>query len=430
MQIRHKDKLLRTLQVCSSDLSGGAARAAWRLYRGLRVIGEPSTMFVWNRRSDDEHVVHFAPPRDTMNLVRRRARSVWINRIWQCRPRSVAPGYDAFTEDRSRFGKTPLAQMPEADIINLHWIAGMLDLSTLIDMTLWQPVVWTLHDMNPFTGGCHFDMSCGRWLFDCGCCPQLLSMRKSDRSHYSFLRKNRIYSRLPSSRFSIVAPSRYMADLARSSPLLERFDVRAIPNGLDAEVFSPTDKMTARRQLGLPLERPIVLFVAQSVENRRKGCQFTIDALKGLGDRLTLVSVGSGKSAGGDSQIHLGEIGDDRRLSLIYSAADVFAMTSIQDNLPNTILEAMACRTPTVAFDVGGIGEMVRPGRTGALVSAGDVGALRSAILELLGNSQMLEALRQNCRQVVELEYTLIHQAKAYRELYGQVLSNQEKVSK
>jgi glycosyltransferase involved in cell wall biosynthesis len=217
-----------------------------------------------------------------------------------------------------------------------------------------------------------------------------------------------------------------MAETVRRSPLLGKFPVTIVPNGIDTDVFAPRDAQAARKALGIPQDCHVVLFAAEAVGVRRKGFALLIRALnelRGL-ENLFLVSVGRGAPEFelAIPHLHLGHIDDDRQLSLIYSAADVYVIPSLQDNQPNTALEAMACGTPVVGFNVGGIPDMVRPGINGLLAPAGDVVSLRAAIVELVRCSEKREAMAIACRRIVMEEYTLVKQVRRYVALYESAL--------
>jgi glycosyltransferase involved in cell wall biosynthesis len=216
-----------------------------------------------------------------------------------------------------------------------------------------------------------------------------------------------------------------MAEDVRQSPLLRRFPLTIIPNGIDPEMFSARDRRTARGLLGIGQNMRVVLFAANDVTNRRKGLRLLSDALIGqttMSD-LLLVSVGHAKPALDSriSHLHLGHI-EYKWLSLAYTAADVFVIPSLQENFGNVILESMACGTPVVGFAVGGIPDMVRPGITGLLVPPYDVPALRAAVLGLLQNEEKRREMSRNCRQIAVDEYSLDLQARRYSELYESLL--------
>jgi glycosyltransferase involved in cell wall biosynthesis len=238
-------------------------------------------------------------------------------------------------------------------------------------------------------------------------------------------RKEEVFRTVNPARLHIIALSRWMAEQVRQSPLLGRFPLTIIPNGIDTEVFCARDRRTARGLLGIRQDVRVFLFAADDVTNRRKGLMLLSDALIGqstIGD-LLVVSVGHGKPAL-DSRIqhlHLGHI-EYQRLSLAYSAADVFVIPSLQESFGNVVLESMACGTPVVGFAVGGIPDMVRPGITGLLVPPYDISALRAAILGLVQNEKQRTEMSRNCRQIAVEEYSLELQARRYGQLYKNLL--------
>jgi glycosyltransferase involved in cell wall biosynthesis len=288
------------------------------------------------------------------------------------------------------------------------------------------PVFWTLHDMNAFTGGCHYDAGCGRYEQSCGTCPQLDSGRPDDVSHRIWLRKKRAFAQIALDQLHFISPSHWLADTLKRSSLLANRPVTVIPYGVDIDDFAPRDRRLARNVLGIPPDAAAILFVADSVENRRKGFARLAEVLADLRDvpNLWAISVGRNKPVANFSaeHLHLGYVDNDRLLSLIYSAADAFAIPSLQDNLPNTVLESMACGTPVVGFDVGGIPDMVRPGVTGFLAPMGDVTAFRVALSTLLQDSVLRAELAANCRRLAKEEYALDIQASHYLRLYKSVV--------
>ncbi len=415
---------MRILHLSSDDTTGGAARCAYRLHLGLRRLSLDSRMLVRRRRSDDPEVLKFHREDDPLSRVRRRSRSLRIRRDRARYRATIDPDIEAFSDDRSPLGGAIAGQLQEADIIHLHWISGFVDLQRLLaGLPSAARVVWTLHDMNAFTGGCHYAGSCDGFVNQCGECPQLGSADARDLSRGIWQRKDRAFGSLTPDRLQIVTPSRWLeGEVRRSSLLGPRFEVRRIPYGVDTDELAPRDRAAARATLGVPAEKKVILFAAHSIANRRKGFDLLARALAGLDDLddLFLVSLGGGHppATGALPHRHLGYVGDERLLSLVYSAADVFVLPSRQDNLPATGLEALACGTPVVGFAVGGVPDLVRPGVTGALADEVDAGALGATLRDILSHEDRLAELRRRCRAVALDEYTLERQARDYRALY------------
>lgn len=408
---------------------GGAARAAYRLHSGLRHIGHESVMYVQHGKGTS--VVNFNPrisqpvsmslPARIWRRFRPKAKEFTLAQYDKSRP----PGLEIFSEVRSQFGSDIMADMPTCDVINLHWVAGFVDYA-LLPLLAKKPLVWTLHDMNPFTGGCHYDDGCTRYLESCGACPQLGSETVDDLSREIFLKKQDAFRQLNPDKFHVVTPSRWLAEEGSRSTLMKRFSFTVIPNGVDTDVFAPRSTSGLRETLAIPADNSVILFIADSVEKKRKGMQYLLDALSELKDpgRVTLLSVGNGDASIPTAfrHIQIGQVEDERLLSMIYSLADVFAIPSVQDNLPNTVLESIACGTPVVGFDVGGIPDMVKNGETGILVKLGDVFGLKSAIEEILTNTNLRKDMSNNCRALALREYSEMVQAKRYVSLYESVI--------
>lgn len=333
-----------------------------------------------------------------------------------------------FSDDRTMFGVEPWSQCPNADVLQLHWVAGFLDYGAFFR---WLPektrLVWTLHDMNAFTGGCHYDAGCGRFTQGCGACPALGSRQDEDLSAQVWRRKQKSLEALPAGKLHIVTPSRWLAEQAKRSALLSRFPRSVIPYGLDTDVFRPRDPHAERERLGIPLRSKVILFLADGVSDPRKGCDLLLQALAGITDSpdLFLLTLGRGEPVEfrGFPHVHLDAVADDSRLSSVYSAADVFVAPSLQDNLPNTVLESMACGTPVVAHSAGGIPEAVRQNETGFLVPSGDVAELGSAIRRVLENDSMRADMSRNCRRIATAEYAIDIQARRYVTLYTEIAS-------
>jgi glycosyltransferase involved in cell wall biosynthesis len=411
----------------TSDIGGGAAIAAHRLHRGLRRVGLDSRMLVAEKHSFDETVQVGARGHGLPERLRRRIRSEVINRDF-ARYRATGPVHlDDFSDDRVAEPNLP-DFLPRADLYNLHWVARFLDYRAFFGRFPRDvPLVWTLHDMNPFTGGCHYTAGCDRFVAGCGACPALGSTDNFDLSSAIFRRKRTAYDRLQPEKVRVVAPSRWLSQEAARSALFRRFEISTIPYGLDTEVFRPRTQAVAREVFGIPQGMRIVMFAAQWLDARRKGLDLLISALDGMDidGKIGLVSIGSGRpfDALGAKYFPLGELKSERLLSFAYSTADVFVSPSREDNLPNVLLEAMACGTPTVAFEIGGISDIVRPGVTGLLATAEDVRSLRHAIMAILSDGEKRAAMSHESRRIALQEYRLELQAERYRHMYQQLLA-------
>lgn len=418
---------LAVTQISTTDLWGGAARAAHRLHRTLGAAGVMSHLLVARRYGNDPGVVEYNPlapapaflGRGYFRLVRR----------WHRPPFEKAGAY--FSLDRTLTGGRLLSQIPPSDVVNLHWVADLLDYRSLPALAARTPIVWTFHDMNAFTGGCHYSGWCQRFTGRCGSCPQLVtSTGDGDMTRRVLERKEAILTRVPRSRLVVVSPSEWLARETRRSHLFGEFDARVIPNGLDLHEFRPMERAEARRRLNLPPDAPIVLFVADLIEDRRKGLRLLLKAFQRIRPIPGLLLVTIGRGGCGPipphASRHLGSLSDSEDLRAAYSAADAFTIPSLQDNLPNTILESMACGTPVVGFSAGGVGEAVVDGETGLLAPTGDFEALAAALQRVLEDRPLQRRLGQNARARVQREYAIELQARRYAALYAELRERAE----
>jgi glycosyltransferase involved in cell wall biosynthesis len=381
-------------------------------------------MFVAKKATTDPSVLTIKPENELIRRWRRGRRFRQIRKEYAAYQRLA--GSEIFSDDRSEHEGAVVRQLPPADLINLHWTSGFVDYESFFaGVPNGVPLVWRLADMNALTGGCHYTGGCEKFTAQCGACPQLTSRDEHDLSRQVWTRKKNSLNRVIG-RMHLVGTSRWITAEAQRSSLLKDFPATTIPNGLDTTDFAPRDKRFARESLGVPLDARVVLFVAESTDIVRKGYKYLVDALKSLTgiDKLMLMSIGGGKATIDAPllQLHLGKIQHDRLLSIVYSAADVFVIPSLQESFGQTVIEAMACGTPVVGFNTGGIPDMVRPGITGELATVGEVSALRDAIKHLLSDEPKRQEMGENARRIAVDEYSMERQARAYLNLYEQLL--------
>ena len=421
---------MRIVHLSTHDSGNGAAIAAYRIHRSLIRLGHDSTLFVAYRRLNDPTIVQFSPSRTIASRLRRRLRTVRVARSAAAYPRFRAPELEFFSDDRGPHGDDVIAQIPPADIVNVHAMFEFLDYRDFLGAVPGRaPVVRTLHDMSFFTGGCHIAGACTKFIDRCGSCPRLGSATEEDLSRAIWTRKRSSFAAVPSGRLHLVTPSRWLATEAQRSSLTRRFPVTIIPFGVDTDVFRPRDQRAARELFAIPETARVVCFVAQPIHRVNKGFARLVEALDGLAStpNLVLLSAGSGNPPVQPRvpHIHLGSVGDERLLSLVYAAADVVVLPSMNDNLPLTALEALACGRPVVGFGVGGLLDIVRPG-VGILVPPNDVKALGAAIASRLGDVEGRVDMERACRRVALDHYALEHQAQRYVELYEAILGSSD----
>ena len=421
---------MRITHINSSDSAGGAARAAYRLHTSLLAMGQESKLLVQQKGNDDNTVLLFDPPVDVPARLRRIVKRRFLR--YSRKPLTSRPAGSTFmSDDRSEHSADVLRQVPPSDVLNLHWVAGFIDYKDFFRrLPPNLPIVWTLHDMNPFTGGCHFDGGCGKFDEQCGACPQIGSSKADDFSAQVWKRKKEAFTpfggNAGADRMQIVTPSCWLAAQVKKSSLFGHLPVTVIPLGLDTDRFQPRNRDFARQLFEIPLEAKVVLFLADWANEKRKGLDLLLEAIRGLGGIPDLYVFAVGRNV--SSKVldvcskTINYVRDDLALSLVYSTADLFVLPSLEDNLPLTALEALSCGVPTVAFSVGGMPDVVRDGDTGTLVPAGDVQALRSAIASLLGDPQRRARMAEESRRVAVQEYELDVQARRYVELYESIL--------
>ncbi len=412
---------MRVVHLSAYDLFGGAGQAAFRLHVALRESGVDSRMMVRRRDSDRDDIT--APGGALMKLWLRVQRR--CDRLALAGNRAAAANFSVgWVPD----GLSHHLGVLKPDIVHLHWVAhGFLRLESLAKIP--APVVWTMHDMWTFTGGCHYAGTCGRFAESCGRCPLLGARRDHDLSRSGWGRRQRIFASKP---ITHVSPSRWLAERARESALLRSADVRVIPNGIDAARFGPRDRRAQRRRWGLPEDRLLILAgSAQLRGNPRKGFPDLVQSLDWLGRlgvkrAVELVLFGSAAPVTGELsgfKVHrLGEIAGEDAMASLYAAADVFVAPSLEDNLPNTVIEAMAVGTPVVAYATGGIPEIIDHRVNGLMAPTGEPARLAAELHAMVSDTALRAALGRRAREKVLRVFTRELAAEAYRELYSDVL--------
>ena len=307
------------------------------------------------------------------------------------------------------------------DVTHLHWVNhGMLSLRDVARLR--GPVVWTLHDSWAFTGGCHSPQECRRFQNRCGGCPELKSRWERDLSRWNWNRKRSAWTK---AEFTVVAPSRWLADMAKHSSLLAGRRIETIPNAVDTAVFRPMDRAWARREMGLPENAPIFLFAAHgAATDWNKGMDLWRATLAAVAREYPgAVAALAGAPAGSlpTPVCGLGTLSPGR-LAMAMAAADVTVVPSRMENLPNVVAESLACGTPVAAFAVGGIPEMIRTGETGFLARPHDPADLAQGICGLLARGG---GMRAACAAFARETYAPETVARRHLELYRSLLEPQ-----
>lgn len=411
---------MKVLIVNSSDIKGGAARAAYRLHCGLLAAGVKSQILAQSKTSDDFNVIG---PETIVQKAIGQIRSKIDNLLiypYKHRSKSLfSPNWVPLSSVVDRINDI------DPDIVHLHWVnGGMIRIEDIAQIK--APIIWSLHDMWAFTGGCHYDEECGRYKNYCGNCPILGSNKEQDLSARIYFKKKKVYSRIK--QLSFIGLSRWLTDCAKESSLLKNRSVFNLPNSICTTSFAPIDKSFARELFNLPQDKKLVLFGAMgATTDPRKGFKELAIALQKIdfGD-TELVVFGSCKphTSQGFKQktYYLGQLNDDVSLRALYNAADVLVVPSLQENLSNAIMEALACGTPVVGFEIGGNGDLVEHKKTGYLAQPYNNADFARGI-EWVLNSPLYPELRHNARTKVLRDFDTKVVSAKYISLYSQILT-------
>lgn len=409
----------------TNDNGGGAAIACRRLQKALtKHTPVEGTILVQDKNTQENTIEAIADTSWKKKLS-------WLRFVAE---RLVFLPFERSKKIRFAFNPgsigTDISQHPliqEADLIHIHWINfGYLSTNSLEKIfALKKPIVWTFHDMWTFTGGCHHSGECDHYQQECGNCKFIRNPSPSDFSHQRWLAKDKAYSNQP---FSVVTCSDWLGGRATQSKLLNGFSVQTIPNPIDTEFFRPISKKEAREKLNLPTDKELILFAAMRVGAAGKGFSFFQEALDLLLQRrpnayteIELIVFGMADEKVLEAlpfRTHqLGHISDPEKIVLAYSAASLFVTPSLEENLPNTIMEAFTCGTPAVGFTIGGIPEMIEHQQNGYLATYRSASSIADGIEWVIENN-VDGSVSESARNKALSDYTEAVVAKQYYDLY------------
>lgn len=421
---------MKTLHINTYDV-GGAAKACLRLHLGLLKTNSSSKVLLNQKTQSIENTFAFQNTTQQSIGDKLKNKAIRITKELKIIPlyapqekraiqlQKQRKGLEMFSlpTSQSDFTQNPLYH--EADIIHLHWVANFLDWKTFFAKNT-KPIVWTLHDQNPFLGIEHYaERFIG--IDENGYpIPRKYTDLELQESAYWLIYKKKCLQNVKN--LHIVSPSKWLLESSKNSELFAQYPHYHIPYGFPTDIFRPLDKKVCREILGLPLEKKIILFVADSVESTRKGFAFLKKALEQLQNpEVCLCAIGSKTQLEQkENLIELGKIVDERLMAMAYSAADVFVIPSLEDNLPNTMIESLLCGTPVVGFPTGGICDVVENGKNGYLCEEISVQNLYEAIGWTLENLNSLN--RYLISNDAIQKFSLNKQAEAYKKLYHFVL--------
>jgi len=411
--------MMNILHLSTSDLEGGAARAAYRLHQGLNDGGISSQMLVRAKRSID------------CSVIAEKSLLTKVGPLSNSLPLKLYPrrGKKLFFSQWFPDNLAKKVREINPDLIHLHWVCnGFVRIETLSNFS--KPMVWTLHDMWPFTGGCNYSESCDLYTDTCGNCPQLNSDRCFDLSRSIWQRKQRSWQNID---LTVVSPSIWLAECARSSSLFQSRSIHVIPHGLDLTKYKPIDRHIAREILNLPDDRTLILFGASpgTTKSSRKGFHLLREALASLrevhgSDTIELALLGALKPPNpenfGFPTHYLGQVHDDVTLAMIYSAVDVTVVPSLQEAFGQMATESLACGTPVVTFNATGLKDIVEHQQNGYLVKPFDSDDLARGIAWVLDDRDRHRQLKIAARAKAEREFSLELQASRYVDLFTEIL--------
>jgi glycosyltransferase involved in cell wall biosynthesis len=424
---------LKILLLNTDDFTGGAAIACRRLLKALRTHTDvEAQMLVQESKSGQEGVIQlnnswFAKKKAFLRFVCERLYFLIYEKNKEVR----------FSFNPAKFG-TDISDnqyVTDSDIIHLHWINfGFLSIDSLKKLAQTnKPIVWTLHDMWAFTGGCHHSRDCENYQKSCGNCEQFLKNPSStDLSNQIWQEKMDVFSK---ANLTIITCSEWLGNRASKSSLFQNISVEAIPNPIDIEVFRPIDKAVARRKFNLDEDKKYILFAAMRVDAVGKGFAYFQEALLVISNQLLVKGNSNsdieilifGQAQASDFEALpfkvniLGRLSDLETIAHAYSATSVFVIPSLEENLPNTIMESMACGTPVVGFEVGGIPEMIEHKQTGYLSKYKSSEDLAKGIYWTLFESDY-QLLVSNSRQKVVDNYSEKVVAEKYKKVYQSLI--------
>ncbi len=420
---------MKVTLINTSDAGGGAPVACMRLLKALEQKQIDARMLVNEKKTPEKRVVSvsnnfFGRLKSQANLLAERMPFIWF----RAKSRAVR-----FAFSTANYG-ADISKQPSvlnADVLHLHWTNfGFLSIGDLDKLfETGKPMVWTLHDMWAFTGGCHYAGDCDHFMRECGDCWMLKNPNQNDLSHAGWLRKFEMYK--ASENIVFVTCSTWLAGVAKTSSLLKDFRIEAIPNPIDTAIFSPKNRNVDRKKWNIDPEQKIILFGAANILDRRKGIAYLVEALNILKEKYAdlgdagIVIFGKNKSFDVSSLpfkvYEMNIINSQQEMAELYNLADVYVTPAIEDNLPNTVMEALACGTPVVAFNTGGIPDMVDHLQNGYLAEFKSAAGLAAGLHYVLTSEQKNELSACARRKVLD-NFTNDIIAEKYMAVYQSIL--------
>lgn len=400
---------MNILHLSTHDTRGGAARSAWRLHQGLLSIGSSSRMLVRTKHSDSSTVLDADD--GTLASWHEQIATPWFQSL-------IPEGSSWFTTGSTNAGITDHPWVREADILHLHWVAEWLSVADIASLAaLGKPIYWTFHDLWAVSCGNHYAGS-NTPLNDHWQSGENLPTAIRDLARREYERKLQFLAPLP---IQVIAPSHWCAGICRQSQIGQHWEVSVVPYSIDTSVFRPESRSIARKMLGLPLDGTLLLFGAASLSDPRKGFPHICEALpKEEGVELVLFGADQVDQTIVNVPIkHFGQISDERQMARLFAAADAYLCPTLEDNLPNTVIESLCCGTPVIGYATGGMVDMVIHGRNGLLAPTGSVECLRKLLSDFVSDPATRHALQQFDEKRYDFEIQARCVEKLYRERFG-----------
>jgi glycosyltransferase involved in cell wall biosynthesis len=405
-------------------LSGGASKSAQRLFNGLKVLNSNHQLefFIKNNKNKEFAIIDNYKSLEEFSFLERIINKIKIsesnNEFNIYRENRKREGLDYFSKINNRSKNIQNEYLETADVINLHWVAELLDYSSFFSKFK-QPIYWTMHDQSPFLFGNHYEEN-----YSVDERGNVYVREKSDLDVIweNRLRKEKLEIFKNVKNLEIIAPSMWMAESAKKSELFKDFNVHQIPYGLETNHFKLLGKNLCKDVFGLPKDKKVILFVSDNIEVNRKGFKVLLKCLEFIDNEdfaIAVVGKGNFEKPKGLSQIsifNLGIIIDERLMAIAYNAADLFVIPSLIDNLPNTAIEAICCGTPVVGFATGGIPDIIQHGFNGYLTDVLNAESLAEQII--LGLKNLSEFNHETISTLAREKYNLQKQARAYLDLF------------
>jgi glycosyltransferase involved in cell wall biosynthesis len=421
---------MKVLLINTTDTQGGAALAIYKIHKKFIEFGIDSTLLVLKKYSKEEGVVKLPLNNSYFNRIYKGLYYRFLQHQMKHHSLGSKSGFPTFSDDRTVYGNeiNDFIAKEKYDIILLNWIHDFVDLGSLFLKLPAKPkFVWRLADINALTGGCHIAFQCKKYNEQCGSCPQLAKPSNHDFSSEIFKRKKRYFDSLNTNRLHFISLSKWMKKDVQTSPIISRFQVQLIQNGVDRNVFVPANKTHIRHSKGIPQDKFVVLIMSYSLNDTVKGYRYSEEVTRKLSGNKRIVFLAVGENSVRSNEysnlISLGLLEGEKNVAEAYQAADLYLFTSIHDNHPNTVIEALACGVPVIGFNAYGVPDLVEEGVNGHLFELYDTNGMAQKIEQLSNDFDDMRRMGKNAVDRVRDNHDINVQAKKYLTYFKEILS-------